>query len=87
MPSHIDDRTRRSEDTADQLARLREQVDALIRDKVAPAVEGATEFVGEVAQDAMRGSARVLAGGVRAQPLAAILIAAALGFLLGRAGR
>ncbi len=87
MASYNEDRLGRLEDTQAQLAWLRDQVDGLIRDKVAPAVGNATEFMGEVAQDAMRGSARALAGGVRQQPIAAILIAAALGFMLGRAGR
>ena len=73
-----------------QISRLREQVETLMREKVAPASDAATERVGAAAQEAadtVRDRAEVLAGAVRGQPLAAILIAAAVGFLLGRAGR
>ena len=73
----------KDDDPLSQIARLRQQLDALMRDKAIPAAETA---VNEAA-NAMRGQAEALATTVRAQPLTAILIAAAIGFLLGRAAR
>jgi ElaB/YqjD/DUF883 family membrane-anchored ribosome-binding protein len=80
----------RADDAVGQIARLREQVETLMRDKVAPAVGTATERVGAAAQDAgdaMRVRADALAGQVRERPLTSVVIAAALGYLLGRTGR
>jgi len=82
--------TDRAEDAMAQIARLREQVETLIRDKVAPAVgtaAGRAEEAAYEAADVVRGRAEALAGTVRSQPLTAILIAAAIGFVLGRTGR
>jgi ElaB/YqjD/DUF883 family membrane-anchored ribosome-binding protein len=73
-----------------QIIRLREQVETLMRDRVTPAMGEAAERVEAAAHDAadvMRGRADALAGAVRGQPLAAICIAAVIGFLLGRVGR
>jgi len=80
----------RAEDAMAQITRLREQVETLMRDRVSPAMGEAAERVEAAAHDAadvMRGRANVLAGAVRSQPLAAIGIAAVVGFLLGRIGR
>jgi ElaB/YqjD/DUF883 family membrane-anchored ribosome-binding protein len=90
MPTNANDLTDKAEDAMTQIARLRAQVETLMRDKVTPAMEEAAERVGAVAHDAadvMRGRADALAGVVREQPLTAICIAAVLGFLLGRTGR
>jgi ElaB/YqjD/DUF883 family membrane-anchored ribosome-binding protein len=65
---------------------LREQVEALIRERVGPAMEDAAERA-EAATAVVRQRAGELAGAVRHQPLTAILVAAAVGFLLGRASR
>jgi ElaB/YqjD/DUF883 family membrane-anchored ribosome-binding protein len=84
------DLTDKADDAMAQIAGLRAQVDTLMREKVSPMVDAATERVGAAAQEAadtVRDRAEVLAGAVRGQPLASILIAAAVGFLLGRAGR
>jgi ElaB/YqjD/DUF883 family membrane-anchored ribosome-binding protein len=73
-----------------QIVRLREQVETLMRERVSPMMGEAAERVDAAAHDAadvMRGRADALAGVVRGQPLAAICIAAVVGFLLGRAGR
>ena len=67
------------DDTAAQIARLREQVEALMQDRVKPAVAEAA--------DAMHEHAEAVAGKVREQPLLAVLIAAAVGYVLGRATR
>jgi len=90
MPTNPRDAADKPEDAMAQIARLREQVETLMRETVTPAVEEAAGRVGAVAHDAgvaMRGRADAVAGLVREQPLAAICIAAALGFLLGRTGR
>src|SRR4051812_15836661 len=63
--------TDRAEDAMAQIARLREQVETLIRDKVAPAVgtaAGRAEEAAYEAADVVRGRAEALAGTVRSQP-------------------
>jgi ElaB/YqjD/DUF883 family membrane-anchored ribosome-binding protein len=92
MPStHMKDQVdQMSGDAASQIARLRAQVETLMREKVVPAVGSTTERVGEAAHDAadmMRDRADQLAGTVRDRPLTSVVIAAALGYLLGRTGR
>lgn len=78
------------EDAASQIARLREQVEALMTDRVAPAV---TEFAHRAesamagATHAVRDQADMVSGKVRRQPLLAILIAAGIGYMLGRVTR
>jgi len=79
-----------ADDAVSQISRLREQVETLMRERVAPAVGNATERMGAAAQDAqdaVRERADALAGQVRDRPLTSILIAAALGYLIGRVGR
>ena len=77
-------------DASEQIARLREQVESLMKDRVSPAVAAAADR----AQTAMQGAAgmtrdqlETLSGRVRDQPLLAILIAVAAGYVLGRATR
>ncbi len=73
-----------------QIARLREQVEALMRDRVTPAVTeaaGRAESALHGAADTVRGQVETVSGKVREQPLVAILIAVAVGFVLGRATR
>jgi ElaB/YqjD/DUF883 family membrane-anchored ribosome-binding protein len=73
-----------------QIARLREQVEALMRDRVTPAVTeaaGRAEAALHGAADTMRGQVETVTGKVREQPLLAVLIAAAIGFALGRVTR
>lgn len=80
----------RAEDTTAQIARLREQVEQLMKDRVTPAVAdaaGRAESVVYGAAGAVREQADALSGKVRDQPLVAILIAAAVGYVLGRATR
>jgi ElaB/YqjD/DUF883 family membrane-anchored ribosome-binding protein len=90
MATTMKDANDKAEDAMSQIARLREQVETLLREKAAPAIEAAAGRIEEAAGDAaemMRGRAEQLSGAVRSNPLTAICIAAALGFLLGRAGR
>ncbi len=79
-----------SEDTHVQIARLREQVEALMRDRVTPAmadVAGRAEHAVHVATDLVRGQAEMVTSKVREQPLLAVLISAAIGYALGRVTR
>lgn len=79
-----------TDDAMAQIARLRAQVEALMRDKVAPKMHGLVEQVDASAHDAsaaLHDKAEVVAAQVRAQPLTAILLAATAGFILGRASK
>jgi ElaB/YqjD/DUF883 family membrane-anchored ribosome-binding protein len=79
-----------TDDAMSQIARLREQVENLMRDKVNPAMGDAATRARAAAGDAadiLSDRADALGGAVRQQPLAAIAIAAVVGFLLGRIGR
>ena len=79
-----------SEDAHVQIARLREQVESLMRDRVTPAmadVAGRAEHAVHVAADSVRGQAEMVTTKVREQPLLALLIAAAVGYALGRVTR
>jgi ElaB/YqjD/DUF883 family membrane-anchored ribosome-binding protein len=90
MPTNAKDPADKAEDAMAQIARLRAQVETLMREKMTPAMEDAAERVEAVAHDTadvMRERADALAGLVRVQPLTAICIAAIAGFLLGRMGR
>jgi ElaB/YqjD/DUF883 family membrane-anchored ribosome-binding protein len=77
-------------DAAEQIARLREQVETLMRDRVTPAVAAAADRVQSAmhgAADTMRQQVDTLSGKVREQPLLAILIAVGVGYVLGRVTR
>jgi len=76
----------RIEDAEAQIARLREQVERLIRDKVVPASEQLGAHAREAAA-AFTEETEAMKQMVRARPIAAVLIAAAVGFVLGRAVR
>lgn len=71
-----------------QIAHLREQVEALMKDRVTPAVAdiaGRAENVVNSAAGVVRDQAQMISGHVRDQPLIAILLAAGVGYILGRA--
>ena len=78
------------EDAQAQIVRLREQVEALMKDRVTPAV---AEFAGRAeaavhnANGVVRDQARAVSGQVKQRPLIAIAIAAATGWIIGRAMR
>lgn len=78
------------EDAQAQIARLREQVESLMKDRVTPAV---TEFAGRAenavhgASEAVRDQAQAVSGRVKDQPLIAIMIAAGVGWIIGRVMR
>ena len=76
-----------TEDATTQIARLREQVEALMKDRVTPALAdaaGRAESAMYGAAGVVRDQADAVSGKVREQPLLAILIAAAVGYALGR---
>jgi ElaB/YqjD/DUF883 family membrane-anchored ribosome-binding protein len=78
------------ENTTVQIARLREQVETLMKDRVTPAVTdaaGRAEKAVYGAAGAVRDQAEAVSGRVREQPLIAVLIAAAIGFALGKVMR
>ena len=74
-------------DTQRQINQLREQVETLMRERVTPAV---TDFAGRAETAVRRGRSVVreqteaVSGQVEERPLLAILIAAGIGYLLGR---
>ncbi len=85
-----DEARARMEDANAQIARLREQVEALMKDRVTPAVAdlaGRAESAYAGASGAVKHQAEAVSGKVREQPLVAILIAAAVGWALGRVMR
>ncbi|HYZ25142.1 MAG TPA: hypothetical protein VE690_23635 [Rhodopila sp.] len=84
------DVSRKLEDTQAQIARLRAEVESLMKDRVTPAVSG---LAGQ-AQDAyssarkmVNDQSQMVSGQVRNQPLLAIAIAAAIGWVIGRVMR
>jgi ElaB/YqjD/DUF883 family membrane-anchored ribosome-binding protein len=90
MASSIEDAVHGAEDATTQIARLRAQVESLMRDRVAPAVvdvAGRAESAMHAASDKAREQAETVSGKVREQPLLAVLIAVAIGFVLGRVTR
>ena len=88
--AYADEAKARMEDATTQIARLREQVEALMKDRITPAVAeaaGRAENAMYGAAGAVRDQADAISGRVREQPLVAILVAAAVGYVLGRAMR
>ena len=85
------DDTRNKLDNAQaQIAKLREQVEALMKDRVTPAVAdfaGRAEHAVSNASGVIRDQAQAVSGRVKEQPLVALLIAAFIGWLIGRVMR
>ncbi|MBS0638754.1 MAG: hypothetical protein U1E70_19790 [Acetobacteraceae bacterium] len=80
----------KADDAQAQIERLREQVEALMKDRVTPAVAdfaGRAESAYGTARGAVQQQADMVSGRVRQQPLMAIIIAAAVGWVVGRAMR
>ncbi len=85
-----DDAKGKMEDATAQIARLREQVEALMKERITPAIAeaaGRAESAMYGAAGAVRDQADAMSGRVREAPLMAVLIAATIGFVLGRAMR
>jgi ElaB/YqjD/DUF883 family membrane-anchored ribosome-binding protein len=78
------------DDAQAQIVRLREQVEALMKDRVTPAgadFAGRAESAVHTASGAVRDQAEAMSGRVQSQPLLAIVIAAAAGWIIGRVMR
>ena len=76
-----------SMDVHDEIQRLRDQVQSLIADRAAPYiadVAGRAEDAVRHGYDTARENFDSVADRVRGQPIGAVLIAAAVGYLLGR---
>jgi ElaB/YqjD/DUF883 family membrane-anchored ribosome-binding protein len=83
----MDQLRNRASDANDQIAQLREQVEALMNDRVSPAISNAAqraETMARSAGDMAKQQATAMSGRVREQPLFAVLIAGFAGFLIGR---
>lgn len=75
------------DDAQAQIERLRQQVEGLMKDRVTPALADYAGRAGSAvnsATDMVRDQAEVVSGQVRRQPLTALLVAAGLGWLIGR---
>lgn len=69
-----------------EIAALRKKVDALMSDRVTPALAEAADEAEQAAQSAavaMRRRKRVIAHGIRSQPFAAVGAAALVGLVVG----
>jgi ElaB/YqjD/DUF883 family membrane-anchored ribosome-binding protein len=71
------------EDAAAQIAKLREQVEVLMRERVNPALADVAGRA-ETAMGAVKDRAEAISGQVRDRPIAAVLVALAVGFAIGR---
>jgi ElaB/YqjD/DUF883 family membrane-anchored ribosome-binding protein len=77
-------------DAKAQIAQLRDQVQNLMSERVTPALSnaaGTAEDYARQARDMASDQAEMLSDQVRESPLAAIMIAAGVGYLLGRIAR
>jgi ElaB/YqjD/DUF883 family membrane-anchored ribosome-binding protein len=77
----------KADDAQEQIAHLRRQVEQLLSERVTPALADAAQRLETTARNATefaRGQAEAVSGQVREQPLISILIAAGIGYLIGR---
>jgi ElaB/YqjD/DUF883 family membrane-anchored ribosome-binding protein len=85
-----DDARGKMDDAQAQIERLRVQVEALMKDRVTPAIAdfaGRAESAIGSASGSVKHQAEAVSSRVKQQPLMAILIAAAIGWIIGRAMR
>lgn len=78
------------DDAQAQIARLRDQVEGLMKDRVTPAMSdfaGRAQSAAQNASGVVREQAEVVSGRVKDAPLIAIMIAAAVGWVFGRVMR
>jgi ElaB/YqjD/DUF883 family membrane-anchored ribosome-binding protein len=77
-------------DVDDQISRLRAEVETLMNDRVTPMVAqaaGRAESAMHSATGAVRHQAEAITAQVREQPLIAVLLAAGIGYVIGRITR
>ncbi len=85
--STVDTMSDKAQDAKEQIAKLRDQVETLMRERVTPAiadVAGRAESTARAAAGYAHDSADAVSGRVRDTPLIAVLVAAGIGFLVGR---
>jgi len=74
-------------DAYEQLRQLREQVETLMRERVNPIINEATDRAKDAARevsDIARHQSDAMANCIREKPFTTVLIAAGIGYLLGR---
>lgn len=79
-----------AQDANEQIAQLREQVQNLMADRVAPAISQAADTAQQYAnqaRDLYEEQSAALSERVREAPVVAILVAAGLGYIVGRIAR
>lgn len=79
-----------SQDAKEQIAQLREQVQTLMNDRVAPALSQAADTAHQYASQAREvydDQTEMLSERVRESPILAILVAAGVGYIIGRIAR
>jgi ElaB/YqjD/DUF883 family membrane-anchored ribosome-binding protein len=79
-----------SSDAKEQIAQLRSQVQMLMNERVTPALSNAADkaqkYVDQ-ARETYEGQTEALSERVRESPILAVLVAAGVGYLLGRVAR
>ena len=79
-----------SQDPNEQIAQLRDQVQSLMNDRVAPAISQAADTAQQYAsqaRDVYQDQSEALSERIRESPIVAILLATGLGYILGRVAR
>ena len=79
-----------TQDAHEQIAQLRDQVQSLMDERVAPALSqaaGQAKQYARQAYDSAQDQTEMLSEKVRDQPVVALLLAGAAGYLLGRIAR
>lgn len=79
-----------AQDAKEQIAQLREQVQSLMNERVTPALSQAADTAQQYAQqarDIYEDQTEMLSERVRESPIVAILVAAGVGYILGRIAR
>ena len=79
-----------AQDANEQIAQLREQVQNLMGDRVAPALSQAADTAQQYAshaRDVYEEQSAALSERVRGSPIMAILVATGLGYVIGRIAR
>jgi ElaB/YqjD/DUF883 family membrane-anchored ribosome-binding protein len=79
-----------TQDARDQIRQLRDQVDQLMRERVTPIITdaaGRAQDMARHAQDAVSEQVEAVSSRVRSMPLTSVMIAAAVGYLIGRVTR
>ena len=90
MASTSDTANQAAASAQEQIRQLREQVDGLLRERVSPMLSDAAQRAQDAArqaQDLAQDQVEALSGRIREAPLVSILVAAAVGFVVGRIAR